>query len=258
LATGLKPDVEEALCKPPEVPLAVDLLARFDLHDNTDALKDLPDLKETLDDFESMTYDSVKTLASYAYQTRWQLKQLLLAIVEHGLARGGGGGSKTSYGKEPTFVSLLTPALRNFNPDVRPVPLATHSRGETKEQMAIHKQRDDMFKEVEYLWRDEGKTWAKIPEDIRARMCEQMFQSPANWPWFVTMQRTTERISYVRGKGKNSAEFNANKAKNTSPAADDDVEDITTRTPVKVCPLVSVACCLLCLFSGRNVYKLCT
>jgi hypothetical protein len=206
-------------------------------------------LKAHADHLESLLALTFKTLASYTYQTRWQLEQLMEAVLANGPLRGS--ASKTTYGKEPTFVSLLSPALRNFNPPDGTVNLATHSRSETKEQVAIHKQRDDMFAEVEYLWLVEGKTWAKIPEEIRARMCQRMFLPPANWPWHVTVARTTERISYVRGKGKGTAESPPISAKNPSPTAHPDTTDLTDASPSKVCSLISV----MCLFS---VSRLCT
>jgi hypothetical protein len=167
-------------------------------------------------------------LALRAFRNEWQLDQIQEDVRQlQSAPRYGGHLSRPSSTKNPSFLRLLPKNQRIINPNQdKPVVMATHPKDESREQTNCRQQRDTMIAENQHVWLDDNQTWAKITDEVKARMCISMAMAPAHWNWEYTMLRVIERIAYDRGKAKKIKKKTPTKNLDAlSAAADFDLTD---------------------------------
>jgi hypothetical protein len=89
------------------------------------------------------------------HKLEWQMRQMSKSMF---WLREQSTQTPRLHGKTPSFVSLLSVALQNYNPDVIPLALARHLREENKDQKEVRVQRDVVWGPDQHHWIVEGLT----------------------------------------------------------------------------------------------------
>ena len=170
-------------------------------------------------DLHQKTSRLLPPLCIRLHAVEWQLQQARMAMAELYESRERNRGQGGSTSRTPAFVSLLSQELQNFDPDTPPLALARHMREESDDQRAVREQRDGTWDQTIGTDKYSQLTWGKIPNEVRAFICEEMFKLPGRWPWSVTAQRCIERITYCRIKNKKNASYSSSSSSTSSSSS---------------------------------------
>ena len=186
---------------------------------------------EAIADLHHKTSRLLPPLCIRLHAVEWQLQQARMAMAELYESRERNRGQVGSTGRSPPFVSLLSPELQDYDPETPPLALARHMREESEDQRAVREQRDGIWAQTIGTDKYSQMTWGKIPNEVRAFICQEMFKLPGRWPWSVTAQRCIERITYCRIKHKKYASSSSSSSSTSSSSSSSSSKPPSTPRP---------------------------
>lgn len=154
----------------------------------------------------------IRGITMMVHQINWQQKQLMSDIRADNLKDKG-----TKYGpgknKLPAYVTLLPKHMQAYDPtEAAPENISTNQKLDSAHGKAVRDQRDAILKEVKHLWEDQGLTWNKLDDEVKARITQRMFAKPACWGWSHTAARFLNYVANWRRLPKSGA-----RSKDTTP-----------------------------------------